>query len=232
MGIMFDSITKRYKNVCVMNNFSLELPDSGIVCILGPSGCGKTTLVNILSGLINPDSGKVIGVNEKDISFVFQEDRLIPWITAEQNVTAVISGENKLSIARDILRCVNLLEFKDKKPNELSGGMRRRVSIARALVYKSNILIMDEPLKGLDSDIKDSIIKLIKEKQEDKLIILITHSIYEALMLSDLIYVFSGPPLKINNVIDIDLSFDKRIGNKDFISFYREKVEPRKINLE
>lgn len=229
MGIIFDGITKRYKDICVLDNFSLKLPEKGIVCIFGPSGCGKTTLVNILADLVKPDSGKIIGLDGKNISFVFQEDRLIPWMTAEQNIMAVMSGKNKLNVAKSMLGSVGLLEFADKKPFELSGGMCRRVSIARALVYKSDILIMDEPLKGLDLNVKDNIIKLIKEKQEDKLIILITHSVYEALMLSDLIYMFSGLPLKLKDSIEVKLNFCEKIGNKDFINFYKDKITSKNM---
>ena len=224
MSIAFENVTKKYKDICVLDDFSLILPEKGIICIFGPSGCGKTTLVNILAGLVVPDIGRVKGINGKNISFVFQEDRLIPWITAEQNVSAVVLGKDKINIARDMLRSVGLLEFANKKPNELSGGMCRRVALARAFAYDSDIFIMDEPLKGLDQKIKNSIISLIKEKQKDKLIVLITHSIYEALMLSDYIYIVSGVPLKVNNSMKLGLSFNERLENKNFISYYKEKL--------
>lgn len=225
MDIKFDNVTKKFADLYVLKDFSIEIPEKGTICIFGPSGCGKTTFVNLLSGIIKPDNGKILGVNSKNISFVFQEDRLIPWITAKENVAAVISGKDKNIIAEELLLSVGLKDFLDKKPGELSGGMCRRIAIARALAYDSQILILDEPFRGLDLETKDSIIKLIKERQNNKLSILITHSMDEALTLSDSVYVFKGIPLSLNGILNINVEFNRRINNKEFYYKYKERLK-------
>lgn len=225
MNIKFDNVTKRFGDLYVLKDFSIEIPKKGTICIFGPSGCGKTTFVNLLSGIIKPDNGRILGVDSKNISFVFQEDRLIPWITIKENINAVISGEDKNKISEELLSSVGLKDFMNKKPEELSGGMCRRVAIARALAYNSDILILDEPFRGLDLKTKDNIIKLIKDKQENKLSILITHNIKEAFILSDKIYIFEGIPLSCNGTLDIDIQFNERVKDKEFLPCYKEKLK-------
>ncbi len=225
MEIELKNITKRFSDIVVIDNFSLKLSANGTVCIFGPSGCGKTTLVNILAGILKPDSGEIIGIDDRtNVSFVFQDDRLIPWITVKENIKSVIKSKDSNMVADDILESVGLKEFAYKNPDELSGGMRRKVSIARALVYDSDILILDEPLKGLDSNSKDNMMDLIMKKRENKPNILITHSINEALALSDKIYVFSNLPLNLKGYLEINLSYEKKLGNKKFLEEYREKL--------
>lgn len=225
MEIKFDNVTKKFGDLYVLKDFSIEIPKKGTICIFGPSGCGKTTFVNLLSGIIKPDNGKILGVDYKNISFIFQEDRLIPWITVKENVAAVISGKDKNRIAEELLLSVGLKDFMNKKPGELSGGMCRRVAIARALAYDSQILILDEPFRGLDLETKDSIIKLIKKRQKNKLSILITHSMNEALTLSDSVYVFKGIPLSLNGILNINVEFNRRVNNKEFYSKYKERLK-------
>lgn len=195
MSIELKHICKNFNGQKVIDDFSLTLPEKGTVCFFGPSGCGKTTLLNCIAGLLPLDGGSVSGLEYKKISYIFQEDRLLPWVTANENV-AVVTNEDKQS-ASEWIRLVGLENAENKHPNELSGGMRQRVSIARALAYGGDILLMDEPFHALDSKSRDQVITLIKEKTQDKLKILVTHSMEEAQLLADTIYFLKGIPLRI-----------------------------------
>ncbi|HPU59111.1 MAG TPA: ATP-binding cassette domain-containing protein, partial [Candidatus Avimonas sp.] len=129
----------------VLDGFSFEFPEKGAVCLMGPSGCGKTTLLRILAGLERPQRGTVEGISGKKPSYVFQENRLLPWLTAVENVAVAAAGENKHSEAESLLKRMGLAGSEHKYPKELSGGMKKRVSIARALAAKGDFLILDEP---------------------------------------------------------------------------------------
>lgn len=140
-----DNLCVRYEDKIVLNSFSAEFP-RGITLLTGPSGYGKTTLLHTIAGLIKPDSGDLIGFPNK-ISLMFQEDRLFPWLTSYQNILAVCDDPEK---ARYYLKAVELEKEADTKPSELSGGMRRRISFARALAFDADLLLLDEPFKGMD----------------------------------------------------------------------------------
>lgn len=192
MSISVKKLTKKYDSP-VLEDFSFDFPKKGVVCLLGKSGCGKTTLINCIAGIEKYDSGEVCGVCEK-ISFVFQEDRLLPWISAKRNVLAVNENE---SLCDEIFEKMGLSEHKDKLPEELSGGMRQRVSIARAISYGGDVIFLDEPFKGIDVKTKTAVIEAVKELVEGKLCIFITHDISEAKLLSDFIVILDGPPLNV-----------------------------------
>ena len=134
-----------YGDKTVLQDFSAEF-GNGITLLTGPSGFGKTTLLHTVAGLIEPDSGEIIGRPER-ISLMFQDDRLLPWLTALQNIEIVCDDREK---AMHYLRAVELEAEAGTKPAALSGGMRRRVALARALVYESDLLLLDEPFKGMD----------------------------------------------------------------------------------
>ncbi len=143
------NVTAGYPGKRVLDQFSLELPDRGAVALMAPSGYGKTTLLRVLAGLIRPESGEITGLEGKKIAILFQEDRLLPWLTAEKNVEIVSS----LDSARYWLRQMEI-EDGGQYPKELSGGMQRRVALARAMAFGGDVLLLDEPFKGLDEALR------------------------------------------------------------------------------
>lgn len=202
------NIVKQYGDLEVLDKINMEFEENKITCILGPSGCGKTTLVNIIGGLLEKDSGHVIGFKDEDISFVFQEDRLIQWKNVRENIGFVLRDKmDKKSMEKIIdeyLDLVDLGKYKYYYPNELSGGMRQRISILRAFVYPSKVLIMDEPFKSLDINSKATAIEFILNlrKLKSKTCILITHDIDEALTLGDVIVILTEKPTKVKTIIE------------------------------
>ena len=162
--------------VAVLNNVSMEFKP-GITCIMGPSGVGKTTLARIIAGSEKPDSGEVIGAEGLKVSMVFQEDRLLDWETALSNVLFVASFRER---AIQLLTQAGLADSLTKKAGELSGGMRRRVCICRALIADYDLLILDEPFKGLDSGIKCAIMQMVMDSVAGKIVVCITHDREEA----------------------------------------------------
>ncbi|MCL2200304.1 MAG: ATP-binding cassette domain-containing protein [Defluviitaleaceae bacterium] len=143
----------------------------GITCLMGASGIGKTTLINIVAGLVKPDSGEIIGMEGKKISMVFQEDRLLEWETTLTNVLLV---KNDKPLATKLLTQAGLGDSLTKKTSELSGGMKRRVCICRALIADYDVLILDEPFKGLDAELKPVIMQMVKDYSHG-IVICITH---------------------------------------------------------
>ena len=199
------SISKKYGHVKVLDEFSYSFKNNKITCLYGPSGCGKTTLLNIIAG-IDKSSGTIEFAGNKRVSYIFQEDRLLPWKTVLENVCFVLEGSfdshQIIEQAKKYLSSVGLGEHLEKYPSELSGGMKRRVSIARAFAYPSEVLLMDEPFKGLDKKLKLNIIEdFLKVWVEDKrTVILVTHDEEEAKHLSNEILYLKGLPLEIIEV--------------------------------
>ena len=163
----------------VFDGLNIE-SDSRIICLMGPSGCGKTTLLHILGGILNPDSGSVSDFPDST-SIMFQEDRLLPWLNAYENVALVKSGKlPRWKGQKD--SASKLLKYLDIDPamdiGSMSGGMKRRVALARALAFRSEALLLDEPFKGMDEDLMLRAAKLIRSR--DKITIVSTHSEAEA----------------------------------------------------
>jgi NitT/TauT family transport system ATP-binding protein len=169
--IKIENISKKFEDKIIFGNFSCEIPDTGITVLRGASGIGKTTLARIIAGLEKPDGGEITGLKDKKISFVFQEDRLFSHMTALENVQTV----SDKTTAEKILTEFGLGEDLNKKPDELSGGMCRRVAIARALAYGGDLLILDEPFKGLDEKLKEKIFQKILDFSTGSAVLLITH---------------------------------------------------------
>lgn len=192
----------------VLDDLSIDFPEHKTTCILGPSGCGKTTLLNIIAGIIDSDRGVVIGFDNKDISFVFQEDRLIDWKNVKDNISFVLEGrmdKGQIEINIDkYLRLVNLEEYKYYYPRRLSGGMRQRISILRSFAYPSDVMLMDEPFKSLDVNNKQIVMDFFKElnDKEDKTSILVTHDVEEAINLADCIIILSDKPTRVKRIVD------------------------------
>lgn len=231
LAIQLKGINKSYGNLVVMKDFNIAFPQAKTHCLFGPSGCGKTTLLNVLTGLVKPDRGSITGLEGKTISYIFQEHRLLPWATVEENILFVLNGHGNSEgkkIAKEYLSLVGLWNFKDSYPEQLSGGMKQRVAIARGLAHEGDILVMDEPFKGLDGDIKrklmNHIIKIYQQREkEKKSIIFITHDIDEALYLSDLIHIFQGTPLTLTKQLTIPIPHSQRSSNNMEIMKYRQK---------
>ena len=208
-------ITMRYPNgVLALENATLDIPRGELVTLLGPSGCGKTTLLKIIAGLITPTSGE-IRVNDKtvygpgpDRAFVFQDFALMPWATVLRNVAFGLElrgtprAEREAS-ARHYIREVGLAGFEDKYPNELSGGMRQRAGLARALTVDADVLLMDEPFSAIDEQMRrklqEDLLSLLRV--EKKTVIFVTHSIEEAVYLSDEIVLLTRHPGKVVKTI-------------------------------
>lgn len=188
-------IHKTFGGSVIYKDFSIAFREGVTTCILGPSGCGKTTLLNIIGGLLNPDAGTLQGFDGKRFGYIFQEPRLLPWKTVRQNIEFVAEGKG----TDEFLQLVDLQQAADKYPSQLSGGMSQRVSIARALAVKPDIILMDEPFSSLDSILKKNIIDNFKKitETEKKTVIYVTHDIDEAIMMSDDIIVLSKSPVKI-----------------------------------
>lgn len=171
MCITLDKVSRAFDGRRVLQNVSMELPQRGAVCFFGPSGCGKTTLLRLICGLDKPDSGRVNIPQGTRFACHFQEDRLLPWYKAEENLRLV--GED--IDAQAWLDKVLLPEAGKLYPNELSGGMRRRVSLARALAHDSDVLVLDEPVRELDEATAGKMLELIARSVGDRLLILVTH---------------------------------------------------------
>lgn len=179
----------------VLNRFSLELPERGLVLITGPSGCGKTSLLKVIAGLLTPHSGSVEGLDDKHISMVFSEDVLLPWLTVFQNV--VLGSGERNSHALHALTRVGLDGSLDLFPDELSAGMQRRVAIARALAFNSDILILDEPTNSLDAALAQDIMEYIITTGKDRLIVCVTHDTNLIKTYAESLISVTGPPLHL-----------------------------------
>ena len=196
MNIELNNVTKKYNNKVIFNSLSYTFKENEITCIMGASGIGKTTLVRMITGLTTYE-GNITKVDK--ISYIFQEDRLIPSLTIYQNLEYVIKGiykdkEKRKEIIFNMLTKMELDEYAHYYPNELSGGMAQRVSIARAFIYPSDLLIMDEPFKQMDTELKDKIINefLLLFKENKRTVIYITHNLEEAKKITKNIYVIEN----------------------------------------
>lgn len=172
------NVSLSYGDLRVLRDVSLRLDPGERIAVMGPSGCGKTSLLRVIAGLQSPDSGTVERTARR-LSFVFQEPRLLPWLTAEENVRLVLPDAHQGEDAAAWLSRFGLGDAADKLPAELSGGMQQLVSLARALVCASDLLLLDEPFKALDATAKQNAISAVSGGT-DAAIILVTHDAREA----------------------------------------------------
>jgi NitT/TauT family transport system ATP-binding protein len=231
-------ISKSYGNVEALRGIDLDFPRGKLTSLLGPSGCGKTTLLKIIAGLVEADAG-TISVNGRTVSkpgperaFVFQDFALLPWATVLRNVAFGLELRGKAvtereKVARHYIAEVGLSGFEDKYPHELSGGMRQRVGLARALSVDADVLLLDEPFSAVDEQnrrkFQEDLIRL--RTNQNKTFIFVTHSIEEAVYISDRIVLLSPRPGRISQIIEpaIDRSVDPDRIHRD--KHYLDTVE-------
>lgn len=155
------NLTLSYADKAVLQDFSLSLPLTGVTALRGPSGCGKTTLLRVIAGLERPQSGKILGISPQETGFLFQENRLFPWRTVQQHLTDVMPRPDSVK-ARELLTLVELEGEEALYPAQLSGGMGRRLALARVLALESKLLLLDEPFSGVDPDRAERILARLK----------------------------------------------------------------------
>ena len=203
--IKIRNLNKRYGEKVVYENFNLDIEKDKVLVILGKSGCGKTTLLNVLAKLTEYD-GQIEGLDDS-VSMVFQKDYLVSNLTVEQNLKLVNKNADVLSA----LEMVEMTECAKLYPKSLSGGMARRVAIIRAIIFKSTLLVMDEPTNSLDVGLKNKIYSTLKQlkKEYKKTVVIVTHDVDEALSLADRVIVLG------DGQIDYDYSFRSSIYQRD-----------------
>ena len=179
MSLKAENITKSFDGKEIIREFSHEFPNGSFTVIMGASGCGKTTLINILLGICEPDGGNVSGNNRRS-SAVFQEDRLCENLSVISNLRLVMNGKPEKKALENELAEVGLQECANKPIRELSGGMKRRTALLRALLAEYEILYLDEPFKGLDENTRIKVMEYVKRKTAGKTVILVTHDRTEA----------------------------------------------------
>lgn len=191
--IRFENVSFSYGDKEVLRELTLELPGDGVTALCGPSGCGKTTLLRLLAGLEKPRSGSITGVDTHSTAFLFQENRLLPWRTVRQHILDVLP-RGKRHRAEELLELVELAGEGHTYPGELSGGMGRRLALARCLALESGLLLLDEPFAGIDPARAERILNRIREMGIR--VILVSHE-PGVLARADRVLHFDGPPLRI-----------------------------------
>jgi len=248
-----DKTTIEFKSVCrgfgeewareeIISDFNLTITPGELTVLVGPSGCGKSTLVNLVAGFDFPESGEIL-INDKPVTgpghdrmVVFQETALMPWLTSYQNVVfgpklrGDLKGEELEAEANAILNKVGLGEFMDKYPLQLSGGMQRRAELARAMINKPLLMIMDEPFRGLDAMsrelMQEFFVRLFEENRRTNLFV--TSEIEEAIFLADRLVVLSNRPTSVRQVIDIKLPRPRdfhQLNSTEAYEYKREAIE-------
>jgi NitT/TauT family transport system ATP-binding protein len=230
------SFRKDDGELVAIEDFNLDIMDGEFVCVLGPSGCGKTTLLRIIAGLEEPTSGKILLKNKEitgpgsDRGMVFQEFGLFPWRSVRKNIEfgleiRKIPKEERRAISDRYIDLVGLKGFETSHPNELSGGMKQRVGIARALANDPAILLMDEPFGALDAQTRNLMQKELLRiwSEMKKTVVFITHSVDEAVFVADRVVVMSARPGKIKSIFDVEWERPRDRSGVEFASL-RKKI--------
>lgn len=211
-----ESVCLSYGDEAVLGGVGLTVAVGQVLAILGPSGVGKTTLLSLLAGLVRPDAGRIISSFERP-AVVFQDPLLLPWRTARGNVAFALAGlplsrAERLQRAEAMLARVELADEADKYPHQLSGGMRKRVALARALAVEPDLLLMDEAFSALDEGLKRQMQQLVRSDVDTRstAVVTVTHDLTEAVRLADEIVVVSGRPGKITGRAVIDRPASQR----------------------
>lgn len=175
MDIEMFHVSKWFDTNLVLKDFDAVFTEGQVNCLMGASGIGKTTVINLLMGLMKQDSGEIRGIEGRRIAAVFQEDRLIEHFDAIKNVRLVCDKSVTAEFVEQEFQMVGLEEYKNKPVIKMSGGMRRRVAIVRALLCESDLVIMDEPFKGMDEALKNKVIEYTRQRTKGKTVIFVTH---------------------------------------------------------
>lgn len=208
VSLTLQSVSHQYGSVPVLCDFNMEVKKGELVVLVGPSGCGKTTILNLISGYIQPTAGKVRKTGA--IRTVYQQDGLFPWLTVSENIEMGLREEGNEKIRNkekdDLLDLIHLRGFENHYPHQLSGGMRQRVELARALAGQSDILLMDEPFSALDYQTRLRMrLELVTiMQQRPRTIVFVTHDIEEAAHLADRVLVLSNRPATISKELEIN----------------------------
>lgn len=243
--IRTDDLTVSFGETVAVDGVDLQVTDGEFVTILGPSGCGKTTLLRAIGGLQSPTTGE-IRIDERppaaaqtdgDLGFVFQNHTLLPWKSALANVTFLrqLAGkEPDAEGARDLLATMGLTGYEDARPAALSGGMKQRVSIARALHLGADVLLMDEPFGELDELTREEMGIAVRRiwRREDRTIVFVTHSVPEAVLLADRCLVMRGPPGRIVREVDVELPRPRDESVLESTAFQRTVATVRRVLSE
>ncbi|MEM7641183.1 MAG: ABC transporter ATP-binding protein [Pseudomonadota bacterium] len=228
--IALDHVTHAYQTAAgplpVLDDLSMDMPEGSFTAVVGPSGCGKSTLTRLVAGLMKPDQGVVklggqpVTGPRKTVGMAFQNPVLLEWRSILQNVMLpleiVSTGMSKTQQqdrARELLALVGLEGFEDKKPSELSGGMRQRASLCRSIVHRPEVLILDEPFGALDAFTREDLWQTMHDLRaiERFTCVLITHDLRESVFLSDRTVVFSARPARAQRTVEIDLGPDRTL---------------------
>ena len=241
-GVRVDGVSKRYSSegssVQALKGVSFEVVPGEFVCVVGPSGSGKTTLFRIIAGLERPTDGSVYLDGDRveepgpEMGIVFQEYHLFPWRTVRGNVAfglekrGVPAGKRNRRV-RELLELVGLEEFGDAYPKELSGGMKQRVGIARALAVEPDLLLMDEPFGAVDAQtrgiLQDELLDLWQHT--GKTVLFVTHDVEEAVKLADRIVVMDADPGRVREIVDVDLPRPRSRSDEGFGEYYERVLE-------
>lgn len=223
MELVLSGIGHAYSGMTVLDGIDLRFRSGRIVCVVGPSGCGKSTLLRLIGGLERPTAGMVLQVGEppkeslNPLTYIFQDFALLPWRSVSGNVRLVLedhglSHDRQDAIIADVLARTRLSDFADALPRQLSGGMKQRVAIVRALAVDPAVLLMDEPLSALDSQTRellmDDLVSLWQRAPFTA--IYVTHNLHEAVRLGHQIVVLSRRPGRVREVVDIDIPLGER----------------------
>ena len=190
------NVTRRFGEKTVLKDLTHTFPERGVVALMGPSGCGKTTLLRLLAGLDRPDGGEIRSDYTKS-AVAFQEPRLLPWLNCIDNVNIVLPKDNlSPETTKELFALLELSAVENALPDALSGGMRQRVSLARALAFGGDLLLLDEPFSALDEALKARIAPLVRAANPDGLTVLITHNPADAALLGATVLHMIGDPVR------------------------------------
>ncbi len=238
--LKLDSITKVFeqekKPIIALDSVSFDVNRGEFVTLVGPSGCGKSTLLRIMAGLIKSTSGEISWEEQPKIGFVFQNFALFPFVNVLENIEfglkmTGVSKQHSHKAAMELVDELGLKGFEEKHPKELSGGMKQRVGIARALAIDPNVLLLDEPFSSLDEFTAESLRELLHQvwKKRKVTVVMVTHLISEALELADKIVVFTPRPGKVEQIVENNLHRPRNLRSKEFFDLEDKLREYIKI---